>query len=576
MAGSLGALVALCSCSTVKVKTSPDRVNREGLESAHLLGKVATAPFSLLARVAGSSVDLLKSGRKYEWRGAKEDAAGSYLKAAVEAHVLIASGLEEPGSEAEAALMELHNSALASFAELWIADPRKAMPGPLRLNCGAETLEIVLSDTSTYAPAFFDRVLAANAVRQKGMARRTREGYGAPMVAIREKSAERTDEMSFYSDRGLNTPVTLTIDSVARAAGADGVTTVSLSMRNPLVENTVLAGQRRLPLSADYSAPVALVLKGQSELLGGMHGFFKAVDRVNESGIYLTGPYDPDRIPVILIHGLLSVPIIWRDIIPEMTADPEISSRYQFMVFTYPSSYPLLESAQLLRDELKALRARYDPEGNDPLSRNMVLVGHSMGGLLSQCLVSDFDDKLWKQFSETPLQDAPLDSGEKEDVKDLIYFKPDPAVRRVVYFSTPHRGANVAAKGLAGLVSSVVRLPVGVIRATEDLLDPAVGTHLKVPIKGKYTSIQSLKPGAPVVAALEETPHEAGVIFHSIIGDRGRGDTPNSSDGVVEYWSSHLPGAASELIVPTGHQTYKDPRAIAELKRILREDEGLR
>lgn len=472
--------------------------------------------------------------------------------------------------------MEVHNSALASFAELWIADPRRRTPGPFCVTCGSDTLEIALSGTSTYDGAYFDRVVAANAVRQKGMVHRGRKGYGAPMVAIREKSPERTDEMGFYSDRGVNAPITLTIDSVTRPVAAGGVTTVTLSMRNPLIEETVLAGRRRLPLSADYSAPVALVLKGQSELAGGLQGFFKAVDRVNESGIYLTGPYDPDRIPVILVHGLMSVPIIWRDIIPEMTANPEISCRYQFMVFTYPSSYPLMESAHLLRTELSALRAKYDPEGNDPLSRNVVVVGHSMGGLITQCLVADFDDKLWEQFSETPLEEAALDSSEKRDIKDLIYFDPDPAVQRVVYFSTPHRGANIAAKSLAGFVSNIAKLPVGVIRATEDLLDPSVGTHVKVPIKGKFTSVQSLKPGAPVVAALEDAPYKRGVSYHSIIGDRGKGDTPNSSDGVVEYWSSHQPGAASELIVPSGHQTYKDPLAIAELKRILHLHAGLR
>jgi hypothetical protein len=39
-------------------------------------------------------------------------------------------------------------------------------------------------------------------------------------------------------------------------------------------------------------------------------------------------------------------------------------------------------------------------------------------------------------------------------------------------------------------------------------------------------------------------------VHHSIIGDRGKGDTPNSSDGVVPYWSSHLATAKSEKIVP--------------------------
>ena len=59
--------------------------------------------------------------------------------------------------------------------------------------------------------------------------------------------------------------------------------------------------------------------------------------------------------------------------------------------------------------------------------------------------------------------------------------------------------------------------------------------------------------------------------YHSIIGDRGRGDTPNSSDGVVPYWSSHLDGAKSEKIVPSGHGADQNPQGIAEVVRILNE-----
>ena len=61
-----------------------------------------------------------------------------------------------------------------------------------------------------------------------------------------------------------------------------------------------------------------------------------------------------------------------------------------------------------------------------------------------------------------------------------------------------------------------------------------------------------------------------GVPYHTIIGDRGRGDSPNSSDGVVPYWSSHMEGAQTEDIVPSDHTAHQDPQAIAEVLRILK------
>jgi hypothetical protein len=53
------------------------------------------------------------------------------------------------------------------------------------------------------------------------------------------------------------------------------------------------------------------------------------------------------------------------------------------------------------------------------------------------------------------------------------------------------------------------------------------------------------------------------------IGDRGRGDSPNSSDGVVACWRSYLSGARSEFIAPCDHGSPKNPQAIAEVHRIL-------
>ena len=68
---------------------------------------------------------------------------------------------------------------------------------------------------------------------------------------------------------------------------------------------------------------------------------------------------------------------------------------------------------------------------------------------------------------------------------------------------------------------------------------------------------------------MNELPITPGIPYYSIIGDRGRGDTPQSSDGVVAYWSSHLDGAQAELIVPSNHSSPRNPQAIAEVRRIL-------
>jgi triacylglycerol esterase/lipase EstA (alpha/beta hydrolase family) len=570
----IAALLALASCaSTVKVRTDSGRLTREGIASAELLGRADEAPHSSLAQLGQGCAHLLERARRHEARGRKKDAAADYLKAAVDAHVALAEGREVRGSQAEKAVLDVHNAAMARFAELWIDDPRRLDPGPYHLASGGENFEISLSPRSTFHRGYFDRFVPASAVEEKGMVSRNREGYGAPIVGIREKTPERADDMEFFPPAGMHTSITATMDRVAKSGG---VTRVAFSLRNPMLEQTVVAGGRTLPLAADFSAPIAVVLNGRNEALEGLRGFFEAQKRLERSGIFLTEPYDPDRIPVLLIHGLISVPMIWRDIIPEMISDPKISTRYQFMTFTYPSSYPLVESAALLREQLAALRAKYDPDGRHPLSRNMVVAGHSMGGMLTHTLVADIGDNLWRQFSDTPLDEIPVEEAERERFRQLTYFDPDPAVRRAVFYSAPHRGATMASKDIAGLLSQFAKLPGDILRTTRHVADPQLRSHFKIPIQRQYTSRESLEPGAPMVAALDLSPYKKGVVYHSVIGDRGKGDTPDSSDGVVEYWSSHQAGAASELIVPTDHGSYKHPKAIEELRRVLYEHAGVR
>lgn len=561
--GAAFLLVILSSCSTVRVKTNPGIVTSSGLQSASILGKIAGAPFSVLAEFSQHSVERLQRARKSEGLGRHADAAYDYLNAAVDAHHLLVSGDVARGSEAEKALTEVHNSALARFVELWAVGEQR---GPYHLSDGSGELRIELSPGSAYALSYFDRIVASESVRERGIVRKVRAGYGAPIVAIREHQPERAEEMDFYPPRGLHTPVTVTMDSAVKSGE---VTHVRFSLRNPLLEESVSVGSVRLPLAADYSAALAMLLEGRTEEIDGLMGFFDAEERIQQSGIFLTEPYDPDRIPVLLIHGLISVPMIWRDIVPEMISDPEISKRYQFMVFAYPSSYPLVKSSAFLRDELAALRAKYDPEGHDALSRNMVVAGHSMGGMLAHTLVVEMGDNLWSQFSDTPINEVPIGSAQREEVRKLAYFEPDDGVRRAVYFSAPHRGAYLATKDIAGVIATLAKLPTNVLRANLEILDPRINEHFKIPLNRKYTSRESLKPGSLMVAAMDLSPYKEGVVYHSIIGDRGRGDSPNSSDGVVEYWSSHQEGAASELIVPSDHRSYKDPLAIEELRRIL-------
>lgn len=566
--------IAISACSTVKVDRKAGETGRVALQSANLLEATSTAATGAVREVGRASIELLNDALRFEAIDAPL-AAARYLKSAVKTRHALALGTTAPNSEAGKALLSLHNSSLSRFAELWMNESQDATSGNGRFENDGEVFELSISPQSTYQPAYFNHVIATSSLRKKGLLQVERAGLGASLVGTRKYSDSGAPEMLYYSPKGLQLPVTMTLDSVESSTG--GPTRIIYSLRNPALEPTVILGKTEYPTSADFSAPIALMLNRQNQDFMGLQGFFDAKEQIAKAGIYLTSPYDPDRIPVILIHGLISVPMIWRDIFPQMMSDPEIAKRYQFMVFSYPSGLPIPESAALLRTWIAGMREDLDPDGNDPLSKNMIVVGHSMGGILTRSLVTDVGENLWKQFNETPLDQLDITPERRERIRRMVYFSPDPAINRVVYFSTPHRGSKLAEKSLAGALSKIAKLPLQAVNATTAILDPRVAENVALTAlqNGTYTSAQSLAPGAPMTSALEMSPVRAGVTYHSVIGDRGLGDTPHSSDGIVDYWSSHLDGAASELIVPTGHRSYLDPQSIQELKRILRLHAGI-
>jgi hypothetical protein len=126
----------------------------------------------------------------------------------------------------------------------------------------------------------------------------------------------------------------------------------------------------------------------------------------------------------------------------------------------------------------------------------------------------------------------------------------------------------MASGGIGRLGISLISLPVSVATAMTDALTGAELAQLTGTAKRLPNSVWGLRPTNPAFKVLNDAPITPP--YHSIIGDRGRGDSPNSTDGVVPYWSSHFDGAQSEVIVPGPHGSCQLPETIAEIDRILR------
>ena len=388
--------------------------------------------------------------------------------------------------------------------------------------------------------------------------RLTREGAGAALVAVRSEQAPQIP-LRFAPPR-----VYTAVTAVARFTERK----CEIQFIDPLASETVSISGRTLPLHADFTAPIALGLTREHPEKIGFAAMLNPEKFAYTERFIQVQPYDPNKIPVVFVHGLQDTPVSWVPMVNALWSDPVLRRNYQVCVFSYPSGYPIPYSALLLRRELDALDRTF------PHHRPIVLVGHSMGGIISRLMVTDSGgDKLWRYFFGKPPAQTKLSPDTKALLEKALIFKPRRDVARLIFISTPHRGSVIAENPIGRIGSSLIRKSVQYMNAGREILqasvvqeDPTVLKLNRLP-----NSIDTLAPNDPFVKEMNTLPMAKRIPYHSIIGDRGRGDTPNSSDGVVPYWSSHLDGAESEKIVPSGHGAEHSPQGIAEVLRILHE-----
>jgi hypothetical protein len=210
---------------------------------------------------------------------------------------------------------------------------------------------------------------------------------------------------------------------------------------------------------------------------------------------------------------------------------------------------------------------KVDPEGKDPALRDMVVIGHSQGGLLTKMSVIDSGDSFWRIVSNRPLEDFDIGDDERDTIRKIAFVKPIPEVKRVVFLATPHGGSYVAGSWLAHQAARLIVLPANLTRLGTDML---MRNQDKLLTRGFGTSVMNMTPGNPAIKALAALPIVPGVKAHSIIPVTDM-DAPRdeADDGVVEYTSAHIEGVESEYVVLSGHSCQDNPHTINEVRRIL-------
>jgi pimeloyl-ACP methyl ester carboxylesterase len=396
-------------------------------------------------------------------------------------------------------------------------------------------------------------------------------GLGVPVVAHRWAGSSRPgDPADQFLPGELRAAATAVMAPVGGLAGADWKQQpITLFLFDPFLEQAVAIGNRSVSLASDRTTPLAMqVTRGQLAALEWTGLFDSNFERPGlEAGLYLIRPYEPGKIPVVFVHGLFSSPRAWVQTINELQNTPALASQYQFWMFIYPTGQPIPTSAAQLRESLVRARGSLDPQQIDAALDRMVLVGHSMGGLLSKMMAQDSGTELWDAVITVPRDRFKAPPDLKQALDSTLTYQRLPFVQRVVFIATPHRGSPIADSAFGQVISDLVRLPAKMdarIAEIEALNGPNVVSR---ELRGHaINSIANLRTDSPILATLNRIGIHQSVPYHSIIPLI---DGVLNTDGVVEYRSSHLDGAKSELIVPGTHSSQQHPDVTRELDHIL-------
>jgi hypothetical protein len=325
-------------------------------------------------------------------------------------------------------------------------------------------------------------------------------------------------------------------------------------------------------IARDLTAPLVFGLQNQSRTI--LNDFLNLRPSSEQDRLYLTEPFQSGKIPVVLIHGLVSDPFTWVSMVNELRATPWFVEHYQLWAFNYQTGRSFLASSATLRQQLRMVRERYDPEQRDPQFSKMVLIGHSMGGLVSKLQIASSGDALWSSVAQKPFDQVHIPEAFRELVHDSFFFEPSTDVARVVFIGTPHKGSSFASRFIGRLGSALVRPPDDYQSAHEQLIACNPGVFSREVEKRIPTSIDLLDPNSRLLQAVSQLPiNELQIKMHSVIGDAHSAFRLERSDGVVPLESAREYRVQSELIINSTHSNLnKAQDTILEVKRILLEN----
>lgn len=522
-------------------------------------------------------------GKKAQARGDQAAAKNMFSAAVAHSYLYLFAPqfnrMRNPYDPAFRQACDLYNSALEEVLRI-VNDQGRLHPGEVyTLEAGNTRFDVHVALRGSWQDKDIERVEFVSDYQVEGLVNVHRTyGLGVPLIAVHHKNQSKDPAAQFYP-KAMAFPMTAILRAAEQPCDRPGqqrVVCCVLELHDPLAADIVRVANLPVPLETDLTTPLGYYLD---------HPDFKAQDiatwgllnpgGANElRGLYMLEAYEPQKIPVVLVHGLWSSPETWTEMFNDLRSMPEIRSRYQFWTYLYPTGQPFWISAAQMRADLEKIRGTIDPQRRNSSLDQMVLVGHSMGGLVSRMQTLESDNAYWNLISDRPFAELKVDEETREKLARALYFRPNPSIRRVITIGTPHRGSDFANDYTRWLGRKIIKMPKMVMQTTSKVIRDNPDFFKDPDLLTTTTSIDSLSPKSPILPVMLNSRTPDNVTYHNIVGVISHrnllGRISETGDGVVPFASAHLEEVASEIVVEADHvHVHRHPRAILEVRRIL-------
>lgn len=341
-----------------------------------------------------------------------------------------------------------------------------------------------------------------------------------------------------------------------------------IQILNPYQYHTTEVNLKPYTFTANYSVPFGLWLSENNLGSAGYKTLLNREQNLIMPHLFMLEPYQPNKKIIVMIHGLASSPEAWIALTNNIMGDKVLRDNYQVWQVFYSTNMPIFESRFQIHALLKQAFATTEP--NSESSKNAVLIGHSMGGIISRLLVSDQDISTQAIPLMSAAQKHKLD--QEPIIKERFIFRSLPQFSRAIFIASPHHGTPYADRWFTNFAKKIIVLPQNFFNAIE-FNQSTTGNKHNLNQGLAFNGASNLSPNSSFMKLTSDILPNQKFIYHSIMGNQVKSHDPQKmNDGFVPYLSSHLTGQSSVKVIQGGHSIQETPEAVLELRRILRDN----